>query len=62
MKNFLHFWKWDFLASNLKNFLYFKKQLAKPEKETKKSALKKLLVCYDAFAIFTAVKRRRNSL
>ena len=47
-KNFLYFGKLNFLALRLKNFfLYFKKELAKPEKHTKKSALKKFLVSYD---------------
>ena len=42
----------------LKKLLYFRRELAKPEKQTKKSALKKFLISYDVFTIFTAVKHR----
>ena len=43
----------------LKNFIYFRRELAKPEKQTKNSDLKKFLVPYNVFAIFTAVKHRK---
>ena len=31
LKCFLYFGKWNFLALGLKNFLYFRKELAKPK-------------------------------
>ena len=40
----------------LKKLLYFRKELEKSAKQTKKSPLKKFLVSYNVFAIFTAVK------
>ena len=40
----------------LKKLLYFRKELEKSAKPTKKSPLKKFLVSYYVFAIFTAVK------
>ena len=48
-KNFLYFGKWNFLCQSLKNFLKPETckacwELVKPEKQTKKSALKKFLV------------------
>ena len=42
----------------LKNPLYLRRDLAKSEKQTKISALKKFLVSHDVFTIFTAVKYR----
>ena len=51
-KTLLYFGKWDFLTPSLKNFLYFRMK----EKANKKLApLKKFLVSYAVFAIFTAV-------
>ena len=35
LKSFLYFGKWNFLAPSLKNFLYFRKEPAKPLKQTK---------------------------
>ena len=32
-KDFLYFGKWNFLAPSLKLFLYFRRELAKPEKK-----------------------------
>ena len=32
-KNVLYFGKWNFLAPSLKNFLYFRREFAKPEKQ-----------------------------
>ena len=32
-KDFLYFGKWNFLATSLKLFLYFRRELAKPEKK-----------------------------
>ena len=52
-KIFLYFGKWNF-----KKPLYFRRDLAKSEKQTKKSPLKKFLVSHDVFTIFTAVKHR----
>ena len=40
----------------LKRFLYFRRELVKSEKQTKKSALEKFLVSYDVFAMFTLVE------
>ena len=55
LKNFSYFGKWNFLAPSLKNFLYFRRELAKPEKQTKKPALKKFLVSYDVFTILQQI-------
>ena len=33
IKSFLHFDKWNFLATSLKNFLYFRKKLEKEKKK-----------------------------
>ena len=38
--------------------LFFRKEHPKPEKQTKKAALKKFLVANDVFAIFTAIKHK----
>ena len=35
-KNFLYFEKWNFLATRLETFSYFRRELANPEKQTKK--------------------------
>ena len=35
LKCFLYFGKWNFLASSLKNFLYFRRELARPENRKK---------------------------
>ena len=43
LKNFLYFGKWKLLAPTLKNVLYFRRELAKPGKQT---------------VIFTAVKHK----
>ena len=45
-------------SPKLKNFVYFRRELAKPELQTKKFALKKFLVSYDVSATFTPVKHR----
>ena len=42
----------------LKKLLYLRRELAKLEKRTKKSSLKKFFVSYDAFVIFTSVKHK----
>ena len=39
-----------------------KKKVAMPKKQTKKSAMKKFLVSYDVFAIFTSVEHMELSL
>ena len=48
-------------ALKLKKLLYIPggNYLQRPEKQTKKSALKKFLVSYDVFTIFKAVKPRK---
>ena len=43
LKNFLCFWKWNFQAQSLKNFLYFRRELAKHEKQTKQICSKQFL-------------------
>ena len=45
-------------SPKLKKLLYFRRKLANPKKQTKQTALKKFLVSYDVFAIFTSVKHK----
>ena len=40
----------------LTKLLIFRRQLVMPEKQTQKSVMKKFLVSYDVFAIFTSVE------
>ena len=42
----------------LKKLLYFRSELAKPQKQTKKPPLKKFLVSYNVFVIFKSVKQK----
>ena len=58
LKNSLYFGKYNFLATSLKNFLYFRRNFQSLKKTSKKSALKKFLVSY-VFTIFKAVKHRK---
>ena len=44
LKQFLYFRIWNFLAARLETFVYFRRELSKPEKQTKKSAPKKFPV------------------
>ena len=48
------------LKSNFKNFLHFRRELAKPKKQTKKSSVKQFLISCDVLRIFTAVNQRVN--
>ena len=59
MKKFLIFPEME--LSSLIFFNISGRNLQRPEKQTKKSALKKFLVSYDVFAIFTSVKHREIS-
>ena len=45
-------------SHKLKKLLISQEGTYKPEKQTKKSALKKFLIAYDVFIIFTAAKYR----
>ena len=51
-KAFLIFLK----MKTLTKLLIFRRQLVMPEKQTQKSVMKKFLVSYDVFAIFTSVE------
>ena len=46
-KNFAYFVKWNFLVPSLKNFLSFRKELAKPENKTFLIFLLKFFVCLE---------------
>ena len=51
----------ELFSNNLKKLLIFQEGTDKPPKTNRKSAPKKLLVSFDVFAIFTAVKHREIS-
>ena len=49
----------EFFSPKLKKLFYFRRELAKPEEQTKKSSLEKFFVSYDVFTTFIAVKHRK---
>ena len=53
----LRFRKWNFLVPSLKNFSYFRREIAKSEKQPK-NRLRMNFLSLRSFTIFTAVKHR----
>ena len=58
LKKLLIFRETELSSPKLKN-LYFRREFPKPEKQTKKSALKKFLVANDVFTMLTAIKHKQ---
>ena len=46
LNSFLYFGKWNFLATSLKNFLYFRKELTKPRKQIRNLLRRNFLSLY----------------
>ena len=54
-KNFLLFVKWGFLAPSLKNVLYFRRELAKPENQTKSYSLELIITVFNYYHYSVAI-------